>query len=81
MVPCLERLAAARGCTVILVFIDHFTRWVELIALKKAEVSDVLSCLRNVWMPTHSVPAVLLPDNGPQGSAGVLREYWGAQNL
>ena len=64
-----------RGSTVILVFIDHFTRWVEPVALKKAEVSDVVSCLRDVWMPKHGVPAVLLSDNGPQFVAAVLRDF------
>ena len=37
-----------RGATIILVLIDHFTRWVEVVALKKAEVSDIVSCLRDV---------------------------------
>ena len=64
-----------RGATIILVLLDHFTRWVELVALKKAEVSDVVSCLRDVWMPKNGVPVVLLSDNGPQFTAAVLRDF------
>ena len=65
----------ARGATVILVLIDHFTRWAEPVALRKAEVSDVVACLLEVWMPRHGVPAVLLSDNGPQFVAAVLRDF------
>ena len=64
-----------RGATVILVFIDHFTRWAEPIALRRAEVADVVSALRDVWMPKHGVSATLLSDNGRQFVASVLREF------
>ena len=65
----------ARGATVILVMIDHFTRWAEPVALRKAEVSDVVACLLEVWMPRHGVPAILLSDNGPQFVAAVLKDF------
>ena len=45
--------------------IDHFLRWAEPVALRKAEVADVVFVLRNIWMPRHGVPATLLSDNGP----------------
>ena len=64
-----------RGATIILVLTDHFTRWAEPIALKRAEVPDVVACLRDIWMPRHGVPAVLLSDNGPQFVAAVLRDF------
>ncbi|PHJ20671.1 gag-pol fusion protein [Cystoisospora suis] len=64
-----------RGATIILVLIDHFTRWVELTALRKVEVTDVVSCLRDRWVPQHGVPAALLSDNGPQFVATVLRDF------
>ena len=65
----------ARGATVILVMMDHFTRWAEPVALRKAEVSDVVACLLEVWVPRHGVPAILLSDNGPQFVAAVLRDF------
>ena len=65
----------ARGATIILVMMDHFTRWAEPVALRKAEVSDVVACLLEVWMPRHGVPAVLLSDNGPQFASTVLKEF------
>ena len=64
-----------RGATIILVLIDHFTRWAEPIALRRAEVSDVVAALRDVWMPKHGVPATLLSDNGRQFVASVVREF------
>lgn len=54
----------SRGATIILVFIDHFTRWVELIPLKNSAARDVVAALRDVWMPKHGVPVRLLSDNG-----------------
>ena len=63
------------GNVFILVLIDHFSRWVELVPLRKAEVSDVILVLRDVWMPRHGVPAVLLSDNGPQFTAGIVRGF------
>ena len=65
----------ARGATVILVMMDHFTRWAEPVALRKAEVADVVACLVEVWMPRHGVPAILLSDNGPQFVAAVLKDF------
>ena len=56
----------------ILVLIDHFSRWAEPIPLRKTEVADVVHCLKEIWMPKHGVPAILLSDNGPQFAAGCL---------
>ena len=64
-----------RGATIILVLIDHFTRWAEPIAVKRAEVPDVVACLRDIWTRRHGVRAVLLSDNGPQFVAAVLRDF------
>lgn len=36
------------GNIFILVLLGHFSRWAELIALKKAEVADVVIALRDV---------------------------------
>lgn len=59
--------------------INHFSRWPELIALKKAEVFDAVSALRDAWMSKHGVPSSLL-NSGPRFAASVVRcfswEHW-----
>ena len=65
----------SRNATIILMLIDHFTRWAEPIALKRAQVPNVVACLRDIWMPRQGVPAVLLSDNGTQFVAAVLRDF------
>lgn len=64
-----------RGYTVVLVIIDHFSRWVELAPLRKAEAADVAAILRDRWVPQHGVPQVLLSDNGPQFVSEVIRSF------
>ena len=41
-----------RDATIILVLIDRFTTWAELIALKRAEAPGVVACLRDIWVLT-----------------------------
>lgn len=57
----------------LLVLIDYFLRWVKPIALRRAEVADVVSALKQVKMPPHGVPAILLLNNGPQFTASAVR--------
>ncbi|PHJ23293.1 retrovirus-related pol polyprotein from transposon [Cystoisospora suis] len=62
-----------KGFLLILVIIDHFSRWVDLTALRKAEAADVVEVLRNKWIPQHGVPRLILSDNGPQFVADVVQ--------
>lgn len=55
---------AKTGNVFVRVLIDKFSRCVEAIALKRAEVSDVANALRDVRMPKRDVTAVRLSDNG-----------------
>lgn len=41
------------GETIVTVLADHFMRRVELAALREAEVSSIVSCFRDVWMPKN----------------------------
>ena len=60
-------LSTARsGERFILVCIDHFSRWVEMIALARVTEDQVVKLLRDVWIPHHDVPRLIISDNGPQ---------------
>ena len=62
----------------VLVCIDHFSRWVELAALSRLREEEVMAFLRDIWIPHHGVPKVVLSDNGPQFIAEVLRSLCGS---
>lgn len=66
---------ARNGNVVILVFIDHLSKWVRLIALKKAEITDIIFAARERWMPRNGVPAIILSDNGPHFIASVVQYF------
>ena len=65
----------ARGNTIILVIIDRFTRWAELIPLRRSTAENLVACLRDIWLPQLGAPGVLLSDNGPQFASEVLRLF------
>lgn len=60
------------GFSLILVIVDHFSRWVDLTALRRAEALDVVNILKERWIPQHGVPRLILSDNGPQFIAEIL---------
>ena len=64
---------ARSGARYVLACIDHFSRWVQLAALPRMREEKVMAFSRDVWIPHHGVPRVVLSDNGPQFIAGVLR--------
>lgn len=75
--PDAARPRRARGATTVLVFIGHSTRWVELPALRRVDVTDVVACLLDKRVPQHSVPATLLSPMArsswpPRGENSVL---------
>lgn len=72
---CGPPLKTKNGNVLIFVIIDHCSRWVELIALKKAGLAEVMLALQNIWLPKHGVPAAILSDNGPQFTAGVVQYF------
>ena len=63
------------GNQYVLVFIDHFTRFVELVALKNMAAKNVVAALTNVWMPRHGVPERLLSDNGTHFTAKIVCDF------
>lgn len=63
------------GNVFILVSINHYSRWVELTALQKADVAEVVLALRHIWMPEHGVLATIVSGNGPQFMAYVVQYF------
>ncbi|KAL8441664.1 hypothetical protein Emed_007526 [Eimeria media] len=61
------------GNAYILVFIDHHTRWVELVPLKQPTASTVADAFFVSWISRWGVPRAILSDNGPQFTAELLR--------
>ncbi|KAL8441521.1 hypothetical protein Emed_007557 [Eimeria media] len=66
--------ASATGNTHILVFLDHHTRWVELVALPAPTAASVAEAFFQVWISRWGVPRALLSDNGPQFTADLLKQ-------
>ena len=67
-------LSTARsGARFVLACIDHFSRWIEVIALARVTEGQVVKPLRDVWTHHHGVPRLILSDNGPQFISEVLR--------
>lgn len=56
-----------------ILFIDYFSRWIELVASKRTVISEIVSALRDVWMPKHVIPFVHLSDNSSQFTASIIR--------
>lgn len=62
-----------RGNQVILVIIDHFTRWPEAVPLPAASAAGTAEALLRVWIPRHGFFAVLLSDNGTQFTSATFK--------
>ncbi|GFW24526.1 retrovirus-related Pol polyprotein from transposon opus [Trichonephila clavipes] len=50
----------------ILVISDHFTKWCELIPLRKASAQAIANALFDNYIARYGVPISLISDNGPQ---------------
>ncbi|MGL4807975.1 MAG: integrase catalytic domain-containing protein, partial [Giesbergeria sp.] len=53
------------GYRYVLVFVDHFTKWVELVATKDQLATTVVRAFHDVVICRHGCPAKLLSDNAP----------------
>ncbi|KFM63797.1 Retrovirus-related Pol polyprotein from transposon 297, partial [Stegodyphus mimosarum] len=50
----------------LLVIVDHFSKWVELIPLKRASAKVVADSFLNKYILRYGCPARVISDNGPQ---------------
>ncbi|GFX20459.1 retrovirus-related Pol polyprotein from transposon 412 [Trichonephila clavipes] len=50
----------------ILVISDHFTKWCELIPLRKASAQTIANAFFNNYIARYGAPISLISDNGPQ---------------
>ncbi|GFV96726.1 retrovirus-related Pol polyprotein from transposon 412 [Trichonephila clavipes] len=50
----------------ILVITDHFTKWCELIPLRKASAQTIANAFFNNYIARYGAPISLISDNGPQ---------------
>nr|CAH7743751.1 unnamed protein product [Callosobruchus chinensis] len=67
------------GTTYILVFVDAFTKYVKIYALKRATTKAILKRLLKDYVPEVQKPTCILSDNGTQFTSGLwvrtLKEY------
>ena len=59
----------------ILVVVDHFTKWVEIRALKTKEATETAQELYKI-ICRHGVPEAILTDQGTNFQATLLKELW-----
>lgn len=53
-----------KGCVYLLVFLDVFTRWVELVPIRKATSEVIVDKFSSVILNRYGTPKVLVTDNG-----------------
>ncbi|GFU05680.1 retrovirus-related Pol polyprotein from transposon 412 [Trichonephila clavipes] len=56
----------------ILVITDHFTKWCELIPLRKASAQTIANAFFDTYIARYGAPISLISDNGPQFISGVF---------
>jgi transposase InsO family protein len=62
-----------RGNRWVLVLIDHFTKWPEIIPLRHIDASTIAGCIHKYLICRHGCPAKLLSDRGPQFMSQIVR--------
>lgn len=63
------------GNNMLLVFIDRFSKWVELVPLRKATAQGVIKAFRERILARFGTPKVLITDNGSQFISRALQKY------
>ena len=63
------------GNTMLLVFFDKFSKWVELIPLRKATSDHLIKAFRERIVSRVGVPKIVVTDNGAQYTSRSFRKY------
>ena len=66
---------STHGNTMLLVFVDKFSKWVELIPLRAATTATLQKALRERILSRFGVPKVLVTDNGTQFTSHGFRKF------
>lgn len=74
-------LPASRSVTHVLVIIDRFSRWVELVPLESHSAEVIAAELYNRWICRWGVPAALVTDGGSTLTARVVAEVCALLNI
>ena len=75
---------ATGGARYVLVFVDHFTKWVELCPTSDQVATTVLREFYERIVCRHGVPQRLLSDNGPQFKSALVETmcgYFGIEKI
>ena len=73
-----------RGNKYLLVFLDHFTRWVEVIPCPNRLAATVADAFKSRIITRHSCPEVLLSDNAAEFTSEVLEKlckFYGTKKI
>lgn len=63
------------GNTMLLVFFDRFSKWVELVPQRRATAEGVVKAFRERILARFGAPKVLISDNGNQFTSKILQKY------
>lgn len=63
------------GNCMLLVFIDRFTKWIEVVAMRKATAEGVVKAFRERILSRFGTPKLLITDNGSQFTSRILDNY------
>ncbi|XP_067620077.1 uncharacterized protein [Eurosta solidaginis] len=63
------------GNTMALVFVDRFSKWVEIMAIRKATTESVVRGFRERILARFGIPKVLITDNGAQFVSKRFKKY------
>ena len=65
----------------LLVFIDHLTRYVEIVPVRDRQAATVADALRHRIIVRHSCPQVLISDNAPEFTSVLLNKLCSFYNI
>ena len=63
-----------KGYKYVLVMVDSFTRWTEMVALKNQTAATIANCIYKEWICRHGVPQEIVTDKGSNFLAQIVQE-------